>query len=121
MDLTTRDLGRYGEQLACRYLTDSGLRILDRNWRCVRGEIDVVALDGHDLVVCEVKTRSDESFGAPFESVTRAKQRRLRVLAGLWRDAHPDDAAGLVLRIDVISILRPPRGRAVLEHLRGVC
>src|SRR4051794_32260717 len=76
MDLSTRALGAYGERLACRYLLAQGLSILDRNWRCVRGEIDVVAVDGRELVVCEVKTRTTEAFGAPFESVTRSKQRR---------------------------------------------
>ena len=121
MDLSTRALGAYGERLACRYLLAQGLSILDRNWRCVRGEIDVVAVDGRELVVCEVKTRTTEAFGAPFESVTRSKQRRLRLLAGLWKDDHVELARGLVLRIDVISILRPRSGRATLEHLRGVC
>jgi putative endonuclease len=121
MDLPTRALGDYGERLACRYLLAQGLTILDRNWRCVRGEIDVVAVDGRELVVCEVKTRTTEAYGAPFEAVTWSKQRRLRRLAGLWRDDHTDLARGLALRIDVISILRPPSGRAHLEHLRAVC
>lgn len=120
MDLSTRALGDYGERLACRYLLAQGLTILDRNWRCVRGEIDVVAVDGPELVVCEVKTRTSEAFGAPFEAVTRTKLRRLRSLAGLWRDAHPGEGVGLALRIDVVSILRPPTGRAALQHLRGV-
>ncbi|WP_330474036.1 YraN family protein [Terrabacter sp. C0L_2] len=121
MDLSTRALGDYGERLACRYLLAQGLTILDRNWRCVRGEIDVVARDGRELVVCEVKTRTTEAYGAPFEAVTWRKQRRLRHLAGLWRDDHADLTRGLALRIDVISILRPPEGRARLQHLQGVC
>ena len=121
MDPSTRALGDYGERLACRYLLSQGLTILDRNWRCVRGEIDIVALEGRSLVVCEVKTRTTEAFGAPFEAVTWSKQRRLRRLAGLWRDDHPDAARGAVLRIDVISILRPRHGRVQLEHLRGAC
>jgi len=53
--------------------------------------------------------------------VTWRKQRRLRRLAGLWRDDHDELARGLALRIDVISILRPRSGRASLQHLRGVC
>ena len=68
-----RALGDYGERLACRYLAGRGFTILDRNWRCARGELDIVARDGDALVVCEVKTRSDEGFGAPFEAVTRRK------------------------------------------------
>ncbi len=120
MDLSSRALGDYGERLACRYLLAQGLTILDRNWRCVRGELDIVARDLRDLVVCEVKTRSGDGYGAPFEAVTWRKQRRLRQLAGLWRDDHPGEGEG-PLRIDVISILRLPGRPARLEHLRGVC
>ncbi|HET7802226.1 MAG TPA: YraN family protein [Humibacillus xanthopallidus] len=116
----TRALGDYGERLAARYLLAQGVQILDRNWRCVRGELDIVAREGADLVVCEVKTRSGEGFGAPFEAVTWRKQRRLRQLGGLWRDEHPDQSAG-PLRIDVVSILCLPGRPARLEHLRGVC
>jgi putative endonuclease len=116
----TRALGDYGERLAARYLVAQGVEILDRNWRCVRGELDIVARDGAALVICEVKTRSGEGFGAPFEAVTWRKQRRLRQLGGLWRDDHPEEAAG-ALRIDVISILCLPGRPARLEHLRGVC
>ncbi len=115
-----RALGAWGERLAARYLREHGLAIVDRNWRCRYGEIDIVARDGDCLVFCEVKTRSGEGFGAPFEAVTWRKQRRLRQLAGLWRDEHPEEAAG-PLRIDVISILRPPGRPARVEHLRGVC
>ncbi|TQM62577.1 YraN family protein [Humibacillus xanthopallidus] len=116
----TRALGDYGERLAARYLLAQGVEILDRNWRCVRGELDIVARDGVALVICEVKTRSGEGFGAPYEAVTWRKQRRLRQLGGLWRDDHPEEAAG-ALRIDVISILCLPGRPARLEHLRGVC
>jgi putative endonuclease len=121
MDLSARALGVYGERSACRYLVSQGLTILDRNWRCARGEIDIVAVDGRCLVVCEVKTRTSEAFGAPFEAVTWTKRRRLRRLAGLWRDDHPEAVPGGGLRIDVISILRPPHGRAQLEHLKAAC
>lgn len=118
---SNRHLGEYGERLACRFLTDIGFTIIERNWRCARGEIDIVALDGECLVVCEVKTRRSEAFGAPFEAVTRSKARRLRRLAGLWlADAGPDRRGGSSdLRIDVVSVLRPADGPARIEHLRG--
>jgi putative endonuclease len=116
-----RQLGDYGERLACRYLTETGFTIVERNWRCARGEIDIVAVDGSCLVVCEVKTRRSEAFGAPFEAVTPTKARRLRRLAGLWlAQATQDLRTGDDLRIDVISILRPTGGRVRVEHLRGV-
>ena len=116
---TNRLLGDYGERLACRYLTDIGFTILERNWRCARGEIDIVAVDGSCLVICEVKTRSSAAFGAPFEAVTPTKARRLRRLAGLWL-SQTERRPGHDVRIDVISILRPEGSRPRLEHLRGV-
>jgi putative endonuclease len=118
---SNRQLGEYGERLACRYLTDIGFTILERNWRCARGEIDIVAVEGDCLVVCEVKTRRSEAFGAPFEAVTPTKARRLRRLAGLWLDAAAErHRRGSDLRIDVVSVLRPAAGPARVEHLRGV-
>lgn len=116
----TRALGAYGEALACRYLVDRGFTILDRNWRCARGELDVVASEAAELVVCEVKTRTSERFGAPFEAVTRQKLKRLRALAGLWMEAHADGPRHRGVRIDVVSILRPSSGPARISHLRGV-
>ena len=124
---TTRELGAYGERLANRYLTESGLVVVDRNWRCVRGEIDIVAVENLALVVCEVKTRSSESFGMPFEAVGRQKLRRLRLLAGLWVEQRasqvswpgPRRSIG-DLRIDVVSILRGSAGPITVAHLRGV-
>ena len=79
-------LGRYGEDLAAQYLEDLGLVILDRNWRCSAGELDVIARDGDSLVVCEVKTRRSERYGAPVEAVSPRKMRRLRILALRWLD-----------------------------------
>lgn len=111
-------LGRYGEQMAVRYLRERGLDILERNWRCELGEIDIVALDGRCLVVCEVKTRRSTAFGSPIAQVTVAKLARLRRLAATWlqeHDAHVDD-----VRIDVIGVLRPRHGACQLEHLVSV-
>lgn len=111
-------LGRYGEQLAVRALVDAGMTVLDRNWRCDAGEIDVVARDGDTLVVCEVKTRSSTVFGSPLEAVTPAKAARLRRLALRWLDdagVHPAE-----IRIDVVGVLQPRRGASQVEHLRGV-
>jgi putative endonuclease len=122
MDQTAdpRALGRYGERLASRYLVEHGFTILDRNWRCVRGELDIIAADAGNLVVCEVKTRTTELFGAPFEAVTWRKGQRLRLLAGMWVEARPELARGTAgLRIDVVSILRPTSGPARVLHLRG--
>jgi putative endonuclease len=114
-----RALGAYGESLAARHLVEAqGMVLLDRNWRCDSGEIDLVLRDGPVLVVCEVKTRSSLSCGTPHEAVGAAKLDRLRRLAVRWMVDHgvrvPD------VRIDLVAVLRPPRGPAVVEHVRGI-
>ena len=65
-------LGRLGEEAAARHLAGLGWTIIDRNWRCPEGELDIVARDGANLVVCEVKTRSGLVYGAPVEAATPA-------------------------------------------------
>jgi putative endonuclease len=117
-------VGAYGERLAARYLADSGMQILDRNWRCDQGEIDIVAMDQHCLVIVEVKTRRTLAFGSPIEAVTVVKAARLRRLAGCWLTAHRSmvDAMADVadVRVDVVGVLRPARGPAQIEHLVAV-
>jgi len=114
---TTTDLGAHGERIAAAYLTRAGLQILDRNWRCREGEIDIVAREGDALVFCEVKARRGVGFGLPVEAVTAAKQRRLRVLARRWLAGHDQHAP--VLRFDVVGVLIRTSGPAVVTHLRG--
>lgn len=113
-----RALGAYGEQLAARYLLEHGLEVVERNWRCAHGEVDVVARDGDCMVFCEVKTRRSVRFGDPLEAVDWRKAARLRRLAAAWLREH--DARCARVRIDVIAILRPPVGPAVLRHVVGV-
>ena len=110
-------LGAYGERVAAAHLVDAGMAIVERNWRCDIGEIDILARDGDTLVVCEVKTRRGTEYGTPLEKVTRDKAERLRRLAARWmalNDVHPGD-----VRIDLVAVVRPPRGRAEVEHVRG--
>jgi putative endonuclease len=111
-------LGRSGEQAAAEYLEKSGFRVLDRNWRCAAGEIDIVAVDRHTLVVCEVKSRTGVRYGSPLEAVSRAKRARLRKLAVLWLNAHGirfDE-----VRIDVVGLVYEGTGGFTIEHIRGV-
>jgi putative endonuclease len=112
------ELGRAGEQVAAEYLERAGLRILDRNWRCADGEIDIVAVERRVLVVCEVKTRSDARFGTPLEAISRNKRTRLRRLAAQWLAAH-----GVLfdeVRLDVIGLIKDKAGEFQIEHVRGV-
>jgi putative endonuclease len=111
----TTELGSRGEHIAAAYLTDAGLRVLDRNWRCREGELDIVARDGDALVFCEVKTRRGTGFGHPAEAVTPRKQRRLRLLAQRWLAAHDEHAPDL--RFDVVGVLVPPAGLPKVKHL----
>jgi putative endonuclease len=110
-------LGAYGERVAVRALTDAGLHVLGRNWRCRDGELDVIARDGDALVFCEVKTRTGTGFGQPAEAVTAAKQRRLRRLAQAWLAAHDHHAPDL--RFDVVGVQVPTSGPVRVTHLRN--
>lgn len=113
------DLGRRGESIAAQFLTEQGLVILSRNWRCSEGELDIVATDGAETVVfCEVKTRSGLGFGTPLEAITRAKRQRIRRLAFLWMmSIRPK--AWPAMRFDVVGVvLRDANGPEVM-HLAG--
>jgi len=111
-------LGAYGEQVAARHLTEAGMVLLDRNWRCPEGELDLVLRDGDVLVACEVKTRSSYACGTPHEAITDGKLDRLYRLARAWARAH--DVHVDEVRVDLVAVLRPPRGPAVVDHVRGV-
>lgn len=114
------DLGRAGEDRAAAHLDAIGMRVVDRNWRCPEGEIDIVALDCTDLVVVEVKTRSSPSFGDPLTAVGHAKQSRLWRLGRAWAAAHPSEARHRSLRLDVVAITGPDPATADLDHLRDL-
>lgn len=111
-------LGQYGEKVAARHLVEKGLVLLERNWRCDEGEIDLVLRDGATLVVCEVKTRTSLEVGTPHEAITDAKLARLKRLGERWaleRGVSPEGT-----RVDLVAILRPRRGPAVVDHVAGL-
>jgi putative endonuclease len=110
-------VGAYGERVALAHLVEQGMVVLDRNWRCDAGEVDLILRDGSDLVFCEVKTRRSDRFGTPAEAIVNSKVRRLRRLAAQWLAE-----AGLgpkTVRFDVVSVLPQRSGPARVEHLRG--
>ena len=111
-------LGAYGETVAARHLLEQGMVMLDHNWRCDAGEIDLVLRDGDVLVVCEVKTRSTQDYGSPLEAVSDAKVERLRRLAARWMEAAGVRPVGV--RIDMVGVMRPRRGPSLVEHVRGI-
>jgi putative endonuclease len=115
-------VGRFGEQVAADRLTADGLTILDRNWRCRSGELDIVARDGACVVFVEVKTRSSSAFGTPAEAIDARKAARIRGLALRWLDDRR--AAGDLefwnsIRFDVVSVVRDNRSPLRVEHLVG--
>lgn len=118
MTTTTRaQIGSRGEDLAAEYLSGDGFTILDRNWRCRYGELDIIAAEGEVLVFVEVKTRTGRAFGTPAEAVTHTKLRRLRRLAGIWLAAQ--GGSWQAVRIDVIEI-RLSGSVPEITHIHGV-
>ncbi|MGB4779103.1 YraN family protein [Microbacterium sp.] len=109
--------GRAGEDRAARYLADRGFDIVDRNWRCRAGELDIVATQGDELIAVEVKTRRTEAFGHPFEAVDARKRDRVWRVACAWAAAHPDHSRYRRLRIDVIGVTGEDPATAAIEHL----
>lgn len=110
-------LGRFGEQLAVDRIERDGLTVLARNWRCVAGELDIVARDGPTYVFCEVKTRRTAYFGEPICAVTPQKARRIHRLATIWlreQGLRADD-----LRFDVLSVLVERDQAPVVDHVRA--
>jgi putative endonuclease len=109
-------LGIIGENLACETLVRRGYAILARRYRTRVGEIDIVARDRDTLVFIEVKTRTSERFGRPEESVTGWKRRRIVWMAQHFLTRHR--LHGRACRFDVVSVLRPEGGPAVVDVIR---
>lgn len=114
MTKRTESVGAYGERVAVAHLLAAGYTVLERNWRCRYGEVDVVASWGETVVFVEVKCRRSAAFGPPALAVTPPKAERIRAVASQW-------LAGRVLpvRFDVLAVTRPLAGPAVVEHLEG--
>jgi putative endonuclease len=117
MTLDRKRLGDRGEEAAVAFLERKGMSIVERNWRCDAGEVDIVALDEATLVLVEVKTRKSVRAGTPESAVTPAKQRRYTKLAAAYLQS-----AGLCdvsVRFDVITLLVVAEDRALLRHYRA--
>lgn len=123
MRRTRHEIGALGETMAALELQDQGMEILDRNWTCRWGELDLVALDRsggqRTAVFCEVKCRTGRGYGDPLESITHAKVRRLRQLAAEWLRQHPGLSVDGI-RLDAIGILLSGDRQPVLVHVTGI-
>ncbi|APC08106.1 YraN family protein [Neomoorella thermoacetica] len=118
MTMTRRRRGQIGEAAAAALLADSGYRILERNYRCPLGEIDIVAAQGEEIVFIEVRTRSSQNFGTPQESVDGRKRLRLRRLAAYYLGSR--GLAGRSCRFDVVAVWLDRQERvAGVEVIKG--
>ncbi len=112
MTQARRALGTSGEEAVAAWYTSQGYEVVERNWRCRDGELDLIVRRGRTFVFCEVKTRTSDAFGAPVEAVTRSKQVRLRHLAARWLEDAP--LRPTEIRFDVASVLA-----GEIEELEG--
>ena len=116
--MDNRSKGSWGEERAARYLRLRAYRILEKNYRCRLGEIDLIARRGGFLVFVEVKLRRTDRFGEAREFVGRSKQERILATAQLWLQEHE---TSLQPRFDVIEIYAPdgPEGRVKINHIEN--
>ena len=114
--MTSYNAGKYGEDLAIRYLEKHGYKIIERNFRIRGGEIDIIALDGNTLVYVEVKSRTTNRFGLPQEAITQQKMRFLKRAAKFYRNNRQTLTLPDLERIDVVAInlANPPKLQLML-------
>jgi putative endonuclease len=103
MSEARRARGIAGEVVAAAWYEAHGYEVLDRNWRCRTGELDLVLRRGSEVVFCEVKSRATVAFGAPAEAVTHEKRQRIRHLAARWIEGSRFRPAQI--RFDVAAVL----------------
>jgi len=97
-----RETGALGERLAMDFLEERGFHIVEANYRCAEGEIDIIARDGNSLVFVEVRTKRSLEFGSPEESITRTKKERLIAVASHYLQTHGNLPSSW--RIDVVAV-----------------
>jgi len=116
-----KQIGRFGEDIAEKYLKKQGYKILEKNYRYSRlAEIDIVAKEKDTIVFVEVKTRSDLTFGHPFESINQSKLQHIFQAGLFYLQNTKEKHKGY--RIDIVAIIgRPDEKTPKIEHLKNVC
>ena len=117
MTIKRLSLGRAGEDRAAQYLKDMGYIIVERNYRCRLGEIDIVARDGPVMVFVEVRTRSGSGFGTALESVVYKKQLKVRQVASQYLQHR--ECFDVPVRFDVLALTLGPGSAAEIEHVKN--
>ena len=117
MNVTNKESGDKGEELACRFLQKNGYQIIKRNWRYSHGEIDIIAKENNTLVFIEVKTRYNLEFGAPELAVTKSKQSQIRKMSEAY--LYINEITDQECRIDVIAILLLGNNTPQINHIKN--
>jgi putative endonuclease len=112
MENTRKDLGVKGEDLAVRYLKKKGFKVIQRNYHCPMGEIDLIAREGDTLVFIEIKARSSSEYGLPQDAVDRFKQKKIIQAAKAYLAEH-HLTEDIPARFDVVAIHLTPAGPAI--------
>ena len=110
-------IGGQGEDLAVAFLARKGYTIVERNYRCKGGEVDLVARDGKTVVFVEVKTRRSLSYGVPQLAVNHFKQRQIMKASLTWLSSHRSHDAPA--RFDVVAITLQNSGEAIIDHIQN--
>jgi len=113
--MNNKELGDLGERLAAEFLEKSGFRIVERNFRCRFGEMDLIILSRNLLIFVEVKTRRSFRYGLPSEAVNKRKQSNYYLLASYY--TRFQDLGNLSCRFDVIEVMFKPDGSHDINHI----
>lgn len=113
-NMHNKDVGLQGEKAAARYLENKGYKIIDKNWKCCIGEIDIVALYEDTLIFVEVKTRTSIRTGLPEDAVNAKKRKKYESMAAFYLQDH--DFVDMVIRFDVVGILVVDKSKALVRH-----
>lgn len=114
MSMTSKELGKAGEEVAIQFLKDKGFKIIERNYRFGKGELDIIAKDGKETVFIEVKSRQNLEMGDPVYGVTPGKVKQLKKIAELY--LYEKEINELDCRFDVVTVIFREKQKPVIEH-----
>ena len=110
-----QELGREGEEIAVRYLLENGYKIIERNFFCYSGEIDIISKDKNEYVFIEVKTRTSKAYGEPIEAVHSIKQKHIWKAAEYY--VYKNKLEKAFIRLDVIEVYKKHK-KFYIRHIK---
>jgi putative endonuclease len=114
MSMSSKELGKLGEETAVQFLKEKGFEIKETNYRFGKGEIDIIAIDGNETVFIEVKSRQNLEMGDPVYGVTPGKVKQLKRIAELY--LYDKEIEEIDCRFDVVTVLFKGKQKPVIEH-----